>query len=105
SLMFLAMLPCHRFFYRRSSLLNESFSPEWIAGIALVLGSTFAVTLFPDRPVEYSHDLWWSFAVDAHAPRSLRALFGASVALAAFAFVRLLRPAPPDVTLPPAASH
>jgi phosphatidylglycerol lysyltransferase len=100
SLMFLAMLPCHRFFYRRSSLLNESFSPEWIAGIALVLGSTFAVTLFAYRHVEYSHDLWWSFAVDAHAPRSLRALFGASVALAAFAFVRLLRPAPPDVTLP-----
>jgi phosphatidylglycerol lysyltransferase len=103
SIMFVSLLPCHRFFYRRSSLVGESFSPEWTFGIALVLVGTYALTLFAHRHVEYSHELWWQFELEGHAPRSLRAFLGASVALTAFVLYRLLRPAPPDVTLPLAA--
>ena len=102
TLTFVALLPCHRFFYRRSSLLTESFSADWIVGIALVVIGTGVVTLFAYRHVEYSHDLWWSFDVHGHAPRSLRALFGAGFFLALFALYRLMRPAPPDVELPTA---
>jgi len=101
-LTFVALLPCHRFFYRRSSLLTESFSADWIVGIALVVVGTGVVTLFAYRHVEYSHDLWWSFDIHGHAPRSLRALFGAGFFLALFALSRLMRPAPPDVELPSA---
>jgi phosphatidylglycerol lysyltransferase len=97
---FLALLPCHRFFYRRSSLLAESFSADWIVGIALVLVGTLVVTLVAYRNVEYSSDLWWQFETRAHAPRSLRALLGAALALASFALVRLLRPVPPSEPLP-----
>jgi phosphatidylglycerol lysyltransferase len=101
-LLFGALLPCRRAFYRRSSLVTESFSPAWTIGIALVILGTGVVTLFAYRHVSYSHDLWWQFELDAHAPRSLRALLAAALALGAFALARLLRPAAPALALPSA---
>jgi phosphatidylglycerol lysyltransferase len=98
--MFAALLPCHRFFYRSSSLLSQSFTPGWVAGIGLVLVGTGFVVLLAYRHVEYSHDLWWQFALDEHAPRSLRALAGGAVLLAAFALARLLHPSPPPQSAP-----
>jgi len=98
--LFAAMLPCRSFFYRRSSLLAPSFTPEWTVGIGLAVAGTAVVTVFAYRHVEYSNQLWWQFALDAHAPRSLRAVLGASAMLAGFALVRLLRPAAPRVELP-----
>jgi phosphatidylglycerol lysyltransferase len=98
--MFLSLLPCHRFFYRKSSLLAQSFTPGWMAGIGLVLLGTGFVVLLAYRHVEYSHDLWWQFALDEHAPRSLRALAGASMLLASFALARLLHPSPPSPAAP-----
>jgi phosphatidylglycerol lysyltransferase len=95
-----ALAPCHRYFYRRSSLFAQSFSPGWLAGIALILVGTGFVVLLANRNVEYSHDLWWQFTVDGHAPRSLRALAGGALALAAFGLARLLRPAPPPLAPP-----
>jgi phosphatidylglycerol lysyltransferase len=95
-----ALAPCRRFFYRRSSLVAQSFSPSWMAGIALILVGTGFVVLLAYRHVEYSRDLWWQFTVDGHAPRSLRALAGGALALGSFALARLLRPAPPAVAPP-----
>jgi phosphatidylglycerol lysyltransferase len=100
--MFLALLPCHRFFYRRSSLLGQSFTPGWITGIALVLLGTGFVVLLAYRNVDYSRDLWWEFAFDSHAPRSLRALAGGGLVLAFFALARLLRPSRPVPARPSA---
>lgn len=102
--LFVALLPCRSAFYRRSSLLRESFSADWTVGIALALAGTLAITLFAYRHVEYASELWWQFEIEGHAPRSLRALLGASIALAAFAALRLLRPAPTDEPLPDAAA-
>ena len=90
-----ALYPCRSAFYRRSSLLAQSFSPGWIVGIAVVLISMGALLLLAYRHVDYSNELWWQFALDAHAPRSLRALAAAGLALLAFATARLLRPVPP----------
>jgi phosphatidylglycerol lysyltransferase len=95
SLMFLALLPCHRFFYRRSSLLWQSFTPNWTTGIALLLIATGFVVLLAHRNVEYSNQLWWQFELSGHAPRSLRALVGGLGLLGAYSLARLLRPAPP----------
>ncbi len=98
----LALLPCRSFFYRRSSLLAQPLSPGWWLAVAVVaLGSVFALEL-AYRHVEYSHELWWRFAPEAQAPRSLRALLGAGVAFLAIGAGRLLRPAPP-VPKPPTA--
>jgi phosphatidylglycerol lysyltransferase len=102
--LFAALLPSRSAFYRRSSLLRESFSAEWTIGIAIALAGTLAITLFAYRHVEYASQLWWRFEIEGHAPRSLRALLGASIALAAFAALRLLRPAPTDEPLPDAAA-
>jgi phosphatidylglycerol lysyltransferase len=98
--MFVALLPCHRFFYRRSSLLAQSFTPGWVTGIALVLLGTGFVVLLAYRHVGYSHDLWWQFELDEQAPRSLRALAGGAMLLAFFALARLLHPSPPPQPTP-----
>jgi phosphatidylglycerol lysyltransferase len=98
-----ALAPCHRYFYRRSSLLAQSFSPGWIAAIALILAGTGFVVMLAYRHVDYSAELWWQFALDAHAPRSLRALAAGGLVLAGFAAARLLRPAPP--LAPPATGE
>ena len=103
SLMFMALLPCRRFFYRRSSLVSQSFEPGWIAGIALILITTGFVVLLAYRHVEYSHELWWQFEISAHAPRSLRALAGGFGLLGFYSLARLLRPAPPTETAPASA--
>ena len=100
SAMFLALLPCRRFFYRRSSLLSQSFTPGWMTGILLALIGTAFVVLLAYRHVEYSHDLWWQFELEAHAPRSLRALVGGAGLLAFFALARLLRAARPELPAP-----
>src|SRR5258705_13286212 len=91
----LARAPCRRFFYRRSSLFAQSFTPAWTLGIAGILLGAVYVVLLANRHVEYSHDLWWQFELKGDAPRSLRALAGGSLLLSAFALARLLRPALP----------
>jgi len=95
-----ALAPCRKYFYRRSSLVAQSFSASWLAGIAVILIGTGFVVLLAYRHVDYSHDLWWQFTIDGHAPRSLRALAGGALALAAFALAKLLRPEPPPVAPP-----
>ena len=90
-----ALYPCRSAFYRRSSLMHQSFSPGWVAGILLILVGTGLVVLLAHRHVEYSNELWWQFALDGHAPRSLRAFAAAVLVLMAFAAARLLRPEPP----------
>jgi phosphatidylglycerol lysyltransferase len=95
-----ALAPCHRYFYRRSSLFAQSFSPAWVAAIGAILVSTLFVSLLAHRRIEYAPELWWSFDLQGHAPRSLRALGAAALAVACFALARLLRPAPPLASLP-----
>jgi phosphatidylglycerol lysyltransferase len=95
-----ALAPCRRFFYRRSSLFAQSFTPAWTMGIAGIVLGTLYVVLLANRHVEYSNDLWWQFALEGDAPRSLRALAGGSLLLSAFALARLLRPARPEAQPP-----
>jgi phosphatidylglycerol lysyltransferase len=90
--MLLALLPCRRSFYRRSSLLSEPLSATWSLMIGLVMGCSFWLGFFAYKHLEYSHDLWWHFAVSGDAPRFLRAMVGASALLLLFAAARLLRP-------------
>jgi phosphatidylglycerol lysyltransferase len=97
-----ALAPCHRFFYRRSSLFAQSFTPAWTVGIAGILLGTVYVVLLANRHFEYSSQLWWQFELRGDAPRSLRALAGGGLLLSAFALARLLRPA--RLAVPPAES-
>ncbi len=94
-LLFLAlMIPCRNHFYRRASLLTQPFSTTWVLWMLVALGCTIWITLFRYRHVPYSSELWWQFAFDAHAPRSMRAATASAVILLAYAMFRLLLPAP-----------
>ncbi|AYC32143.1 bifunctional lysylphosphatidylglycerol flippase/synthetase MprF [Pseudomonas cavernae] len=87
-------------FYRPSRLLELPFSQVYLAASLCVLAASLWLLLFVYQDVPYSHELWWQFALDANAPRALRAALGSAVLLAVLALTWLLRTAPP-VILPP----
>jgi phosphatidylglycerol lysyltransferase len=87
-------------FRRRASLIEQRFSVSWVGAVLLVLGAAVWLVLFAYRHVPYSKELWWEFAFESPAPRSLRALLMAAMTAAAYALYRLLRPSKPPM-LPP----
>ncbi|HXH02734.1 MAG TPA: phosphatidylglycerol lysyltransferase domain-containing protein, partial [Candidatus Competibacteraceae bacterium] len=99
------LLPCHRHFYRKASLLSEPFTPAWLLAIGLVALSAGWLGFFAYRHVEYSNALWWqfSFGGEGEAPRFLRALVGSGALVLFFALAKLLRPARPRPARPSAA--
>jgi phosphatidylglycerol lysyltransferase len=82
-------------FYRPASLLQQRYTPPWAASIVGVIVASVWVGLLVNRHIEYSNDLWWTFAFDGNAPRMLRASLLVCVLTAAFLLFSLLRPAPP----------
>jgi phosphatidylglycerol lysyltransferase len=104
TVMGLALLPCHSFFYRRSSLLAQPLAPGWWLAVAVVALASLLTLELAYRHVEYSQELWWRFDLEAQAPRSLRAMFAAGVTFLAIGAAHLLRPAPP-VPDPPTAEE
>ena len=96
SVMLLIFLPCHREFYRKSSVISERLTPAWIILITAVLISAGWLGIFSHKHVEYSSQLWWRFAVNADAPRFMRATTGAAAMVLLYAVVRLLSPRPAE---------
>ena len=90
-------------FYRKTSLVNEPFTPGWFIAIAMVLLSSIWLGGFSYRHVEYSQDLWWRFELESDAPRFLRATVGAISVTFFAALARLLRPARPEAGVTGAA--
>jgi phosphatidylglycerol lysyltransferase len=90
-----ALAPCRRHFYRKASLFAETFTWGWIASIVIVVIGTAGLGTFAHKRAEYAGELWWRFALQAEAPRSLRATVGAMGVLLLAASARLLRPARP----------
>jgi phosphatidylglycerol lysyltransferase len=87
-------------FDRRAHFFAARFSPGWFASVLAVVGASVWLGFFAFRHVEYSSELWWRFAINADAPRFLRASVGAFVAILAFGVLRLMQPAPPEVVQP-----
>jgi phosphatidylglycerol lysyltransferase len=87
-------------FRRRASLIEQRFSASWVVAVLLVLGGALWLIFFAYRHVPYSKELWWQFAFEAPAPRSLRALLLAAMTAAAYALWRLLRPSKPPISPP-----
>lgn len=99
AVMLLALLPCHRHFYRKTALLDEPLSGGWILGISLVVISALWLGLFSYKHIEYSSSLWWHFSFRGNAPRFLRATAVTASVLLLFGFRKLLHPAtarPPE---------
>ena len=90
-----------RGFYRPTAILDERFTPAWVASIAGVIILSIWIGLLVYRRVPYSDDLWRTFALHADAPRMLRASLAVIVLAIGYLTLNLLRPARPE---PAAAS-
>lgn len=82
-------------FDRKGKVLEQRFTPPWVLGLAVMIVGITWVGLLAHRHVEYSNDLWWTFAFDAHAPRMLRASLVVTVVAVAFVAWNLLSPGVP----------
>ncbi|HEY7887516.1 MAG TPA: bifunctional lysylphosphatidylglycerol flippase/synthetase MprF [Steroidobacteraceae bacterium] len=85
-----------RAFYRPTAILDERFSPVWVASIAGVIILSIWIGFLVYRDVPYSDELWWTFALHANAPRMLRASVAVIVLATAYLMLNLLRPARPE---------
>jgi phosphatidylglycerol lysyltransferase len=85
-----------RAFYRPTAILSERFTPVWVASIVGVIVMAVWIGIVSNRHVNYSHELWWTFALDGNAPRMLRASLTVVVLGAAYVLWNLLRPARPE---------
>jgi phosphatidylglycerol lysyltransferase len=95
TIMLAALLPCRRHFHRKASLLSQPLSASWVALVGIIWVCVIWLGLFSYKHVEYSNRLWWQFALDADAPRFLRATVGASVVMGLYGLARLLLPSTP----------
>src|SRR4051812_909430 len=100
-----ALVSARRHFTRRSRILEQPFSGRWLAAITTAVAASLWLGLFAYRHVAYTSDLWWRFAVDANAPRFLRASIGVTIGVLVIALRILLgasRPRTPaiDVSSP-----
>jgi phosphatidylglycerol lysyltransferase len=83
-------------FYRPTSILEERFTPIWAVSVAGVIATAIWIALFAYRHVDYSRELWWTFALDANAPRALRATLVVVLLATAWLLLNLLQPARPE---------
>ena len=90
-------------FDRKAALFATRFSPAWMAAVAAALVASVWLGLFAFKHIEYSHDLWWQFALDGEASRFLRGSVGAATAVLLFAVARLIGHAPHEVEEPSGA--
>ncbi|APX89075.1 hypothetical protein BV394_04525 [Brevirhabdus pacifica] len=91
----LILLPCRREFYRSARLTRDALSPRWILLMSCVLLATLGIFFFSFKATPYAHELWWQFAVDERAPRSMRAGLVGSIVVALWALIYALRPPRP----------
>jgi phosphatidylglycerol lysyltransferase len=90
-----------RAFYRPTAILDERFTPAWLASIAGVIILSIWIGLLVYRRVPYSDELWRTFALHADAPRMMRASLAVIVLAIGYLTLNLLRPERPE---PAAAS-
>jgi phosphatidylglycerol lysyltransferase len=100
TLLLAALVRARPAFHRTAALFATRFSPAWMTSVGGALAASVWLGLFAFRHVEYSHDLWWQFALDAEASRFLRGSVGAAALTLVFTGMRLLRPAAHEIEAP-----
>jgi len=93
----LTLVASRKEFDRRASLLTQSFSIDWFIAIGCVIAVVVWVLFFAYREVDYGNELWWQFAINGSAPRSLRAVSGIAALALFYASWQLMRPVSGEV--------
>ena len=93
SLMLALLIPSRRFFDRKASILQERFTPGWIAAIAVVLVGTVALVIAAYGRNGIDTGVFWRFGQEAQGPRAVRGLALVAAAIVAYGVARLIRPA------------
>ncbi|HZI40046.1 MAG TPA: phosphatidylglycerol lysyltransferase domain-containing protein, partial [Gemmatimonadaceae bacterium] len=98
TVMLALLIPNRRFFYRETSIIEERFTPTWIAAIGLIVlcSAALGYVSYHGIPAE----MFWQFELDQTASRFLRATVGVVVVLIIFSLARLLRPAATRAPMP-----
>lgn len=102
ALMLVTFIPSRKYFYRRSSLIEERFSAQWISAILLVVFGSIALGIVSYANLRVSTETFFRFDTQAEESRFLRATAGVLALLVIFAALRLLRPARPVIASPTA---
>ena len=89
--MLLILLPCRPNFYRKSPILAGRLTSDWIILAVIAVLCSVWLGVFSYKHVEYRHDLWWQFALEADAPRFLRGSAGAVSVILLFSIAKLIR--------------
>lgn len=95
----LVLYLCGDAFYRRATLYSYRFTPQWLSGLAVLVGAVLWVGWIAHRHLNYSRELWWTFALNADSSRVLRAALTVSLLAAAFILLNWLSPAKPERTV------
>jgi phosphatidylglycerol lysyltransferase len=88
-----ALLGARRHFTRPARVFQRPLSAGWLAATTVVVAASVWLGLFAYRHVAYSNELFWAFALNADAPRFLRATVAVTIVALAVAIRQLLRPA------------
>lgn len=91
----LVLYLCGDAFYRRATLSSYRFTPQWLSGLTVLVGAVLWVAWIAHRHLNYSRELWWTFALNADSSRVLRAALTVSVLAAGFILLSWLSPAKP----------
>jgi phosphatidylglycerol lysyltransferase len=70
--------------------MREPFTLAWAILIIAVVISSIWLGFFSYKHIEYSNQLWWRFALNAEAPRFMRATMGAAIMILFYSVTRLL---------------
>jgi phosphatidylglycerol lysyltransferase len=99
ALILVLFVPSRKYFYRRSSLVEERFTARWIAAILLVVLGSIALGFLSYENARLSTDVLFRFRHHAQFARFFRASIVVLATLVVLAALRLFRPA--RAVLPP----
>lgn len=91
SLFIAVFLPFRQTFSRRALLTHAVLTPTWIMLILAALAGLCFTLFFAHKNTPYANELWWQFAINAHAPRALRSALIAALTLSLCSLFLLLR--------------
>ena len=103
ALILVVFVPSRKYFYRRSSLIEERFTPRWMAAILLVVLGSIALGFVSYENAHLSTDVLFRFRHHAQFARFLRASIVVLAATVAIAALRLFRPARAVIAPPTSA--